>query len=188
MSDLLPKNVAAHGVRRSREVDVRTVLSRGGDPFSWIMKNARALEADEALHLIVGFEPKPLYAVMRMLGRSAHTECRGGVYHVWFYRDSGAKPEEAPRPNDERVPLREPVELDVRGLEPPAPLVAILEKLAELGPGAQLLVHHHREPVLLYDKLAPRGYAARCEKKSATHYLVRIAPAWAFPGEGGASG
>lgn len=185
-NEMIPEIVAAQGVTHARELDVRSLLSRGGDPFQWIVKNARALDADEALHLVVGFEPTPLYAVMRALGRSAHTVRDAGVYHVWFYRDAGAQPE--PRlGDDERVPLRDPIELDVRGLEPPGPLVAIMEKLAELGPGAQLLVHHHREPLLLYDKLALRGYAARCEKKSPTHYLVHIAPAWAFSKEGGAT-
>ncbi len=82
-------------------------------------------------------------------------------------------------------PLLPPVELDVRGLEPPRPLVAILEKLAELGPGARLRVHHHRDPVLLHEKLRPRGFAARTERRGAGDYLVHIAPEWAFSREGG---
>jgi hypothetical protein len=64
-------------------------------------------------------------------------------------------------------------------------MVAILEKLAELGPGARLRVHHHRDPVLLYEKLRLRGYAARTERRGEGDYLVHIAPAWAFTGEGG---
>jgi hypothetical protein len=70
--------------------------------------------------------------------------------------------------------------MDVRGLEPPAPLLAILEKLTELGPGAQLRVRHHREPVLLYDKLALRGFAARAERQPEGDFIVQIAPAWAL--------
>ncbi len=69
------------------------------------------------------------------------------------------------------------------GLEPPQPMIRILEKLTQLGPGAQLTVRHHREPVLLYDKLAARGYAARCEAKGDGSFLIRIAPNWAFEGE-----
>jgi tRNA 2-thiouridine synthesizing protein A len=87
--------------------------------------------------------------------------------------------------NPPRVPLLPLVELDVRGMEPPGPMVAILEKLVELGPGARLQVRHHREPVFLYEKLRARGYAARTEKRGERDYLVHIAPEWAFrePGE-----
>jgi uncharacterized protein (DUF2249 family) len=85
----------------------------------------------------------------------------------------------------EHPALQPPVELDVRGMEPPRPMVAILEKLAELGPGARLRVHHHRDPILLYDQLQRRGYAARTERLGEGHYLVHIAPAWAILGQGG---
>jgi hypothetical protein len=54
----------------------------------------------------------------------------------------------------------------------------------DLGPGAQLLVRHHREPVLLYDKLALRGYAARCTKRADGDYVIHIAPAAVFQSAG----
>ena len=167
---------------REHLLDVRPILAKGGDPFRLIMQTVGALGADEALHLLVGFEPTPLYAVMRGLGRAAHTEQEDGTYHVWFYRDGKAAPGAAPAAREERAALQAPVELDVRGLEPPQPMIRILEKLVDLGPGAQLLVRHHREPVLLYEKLALRGYAARCDKRGEGDYLVHIAPAWVFEG------
>jgi uncharacterized protein (DUF2249 family) len=174
----LPAEVAEAGSSSERELDVRPILARGGDPFDHIMKTTATLAKGEALHLVVGFEPTPLYVVMRSAGRLAYTEERAGVFHVWFYEDPGAPPV-APA-GAERVPLQPPVDLDVRGLEPPAPMVTILEKLAELGAGAQLRVRHHREPVLLYDKLKLRGYAARCERRAPGDFLVHIAPAWAL--------
>ena len=176
----LPNVVRDAGARAARELDVRPVLAKGGDPFSLILKTTRGLGDDEALHLVVGFEPTPLYGIMRGLGRAAHTEQKSGTYHVWFYRDRKATPESAPARREEPTALPEPVELDVRGLEPPQPMIRILEKLVDLGPGGQLLVRHHREPVLLYEKLALRGYAARCDKRGEGDYLVHIAPAWVF--------
>lgn len=172
----LPESLRTAGVERARLLDVRPVLDKGGDPFRLIMKTVAELDGSEALHLVVGFEPKPLYEVLRAQGLASITECKEGVWNVFFYRD-GVAPV---APSDERVPLLPPVELDVRGLEPPGPMVTILEKLAELGPGARLEVRHHREPVLLYDKLKLRGYAARTEKLADGEYLVRIAPAWSF--------
>lgn len=174
----LPAVVAAAGQAREHELDVRPVLAKGGDPFHLIMKTVQTLGSNEALHLIVGFEPAPLYAIMRSAGRAAHTEQRDGAYHVWFYLDPKLTAE--PAPGAERVTLQPPVEMDVRGLEPPGPMVAILEKLASLGPGAQLLVQHHREPVLLYEKLKLRGYAARTTRRGEGDYMVHVAPAWAF--------
>jgi uncharacterized protein (DUF2249 family) len=174
----LPAPVAAAGAQSSRTVDARPILAKGGDPFALIMKTVRGLAADEALHLIVGFEPTPLYAILRAQGRAAHVEQRGDDYHVWFYTDAVTPPEAVAAAAD--APLLSPVELDVRGLPPPEPMIAILEKLVALGPGAQLLVRHHREPVLLYDKLALRGYAARTEKLGEGDYRVHVAPAWVF--------
>ncbi|MBI5494501.1 MAG: DUF2249 domain-containing protein [Deltaproteobacteria bacterium] len=175
-----PIPVSAAGARSAAVLDVRPVLASGGDPFSLILKTARQLADDEALHLVVGFEPAPLYAVMKTLGRSAHTEQADGAYHVWFYRDPRAVSDGAHAASEDAAPLQEPVELDVRNLEPPQPMIVILEKLVELGPGAQLLVRHHREPVLLYEKLELRGYRARTTKRGEGDYLVHIAPARVF--------
>ncbi len=170
----LPPAVAAAGITSSRLLDVRPVLAKGGDPFHLIVKTVAELGGSEALHLLVGFEPAPLYAVLGAQGLAHHTEQQNDVWNVWFYR--GGQP--VPDPANDRTPLQPPVQLDVSGLEPPQPMVTILEKLAELGPGAQLEVTHHREPVLLYEKLKLRGYAARTEKRGEGDYLVRIAPDW----------
>lgn len=175
----LPEKLRGAGVETARLLDVRPVLAKGGDPFHLIMKTVSELAGSEALHLVVGFEPKPLYAVLGSQGFSALTEDDGTDFHVWFYRD-GAAPVEAAVAEAPGGPLQEPVQLDVRGMEPPMPMVTILEKLAELGAGARLEVRHHREPVLLYDKLKLRGYGARTEKLAEGEYLVRIAPAWAL--------
>jgi len=52
--------------------------------------------------------------------------------------------------------------IDVRGLPPPQPLVAILRLVRETGDdaGAAVIVHHDRDPVLLYPELAELGWRA----------------------------
>jgi Uncharacterized conserved protein (DUF2249) len=53
------------------------------------------------------------------------------------------------------------VHIDVRGLVPPQPLVAILSLVREQGDaGAAVIVHHDRDPLLLYAELADIGWAA----------------------------
>jgi hypothetical protein len=52
--------------------------------------------------------------------------------------------------------------LDVRGLPPPQPLVAILGLLREVGEGgAPLTVHLDRDPLMLYPELAEIGWMAQ---------------------------
>lgn len=175
--DSIPQPLVVAGVSSARDLDVRPILAQGGDPFGRILRAAQALGPAEALHLVVGFEPRPLYATLGGLGLAHHTERTHDVFHVWFYR-AGQRPGAA-SPSPERVPLLPVVELDVRGMEPPNPMMTILERLAELGPGARLRVHHHREPVHLYERLRLRGYAARTERRGEGDYLVHIEPEWA---------
>ncbi len=50
------------------------------------------------------------------------------------------------------------VHVDVRGLQPPEPMVAILARLERPGEQGPVIVHHFREPVMLYPELAERGW------------------------------
>lgn len=51
------------------------------------------------------------------------------------------------------------IELDARGLEPPEPLVRVLEALDTLSAGDRLRVKFDRQPQPLYRILARNGYA-----------------------------
>jgi hypothetical protein len=50
--------------------------------------------------------------------------------------------------------------IDVRGLAPPDPLVAILRLLRTLGDEARVIAHLDRDPVMLYPELAQLGWEA----------------------------
>lgn len=50
--------------------------------------------------------------------------------------------------------------IDVRGLAPPAPLVAILRLIESVADTTPVIVHHDRDPKLLYPELAERGWGA----------------------------
>lgn len=50
--------------------------------------------------------------------------------------------------------------IDVRGLAPPQPLVAVLRLIASVNDATAVTVHHDRDPVLLYPELAERGWFA----------------------------
>lgn len=51
------------------------------------------------------------------------------------------------------------VHVDVRGMVPPQPLVAILRLLRSMPPG-QVVAHLDRDPVMLYPELAELGWEA----------------------------
>lgn len=52
------------------------------------------------------------------------------------------------------------VHIDVRGLQPPGPLVAILELVESIRDATPVIVHHERDPQLLYPELAEIGWRA----------------------------
>ena len=64
--------------------------------------------------------------------------------------------------------------IDVRGLPPPQPLVAILRRVHLLGPQGELIVHHDREPMLLYPELAEIGWEAERIPAPAGEVRLRL--------------
>ena len=50
--------------------------------------------------------------------------------------------------------------IDVRGLSPPEPLVAILSLVASSADATPIIVHHDRDPLMLYPELAEIGWRA----------------------------
>jgi uncharacterized protein (DUF2249 family) len=66
------------------------------------------------------------------------------------------------------------VRLDVRGLEPPQPLVRILERIANLGPNDVLEAILDRRPLLLYPKLEDVGFTHDTDEREPGVVRVRI--------------
>ena len=52
------------------------------------------------------------------------------------------------------------IHIDVRGLAPPGPLVAIIRLIESVADATPVIVHHDRDPKLLYPELAERGWGA----------------------------
>jgi hypothetical protein len=50
--------------------------------------------------------------------------------------------------------------LDVRGLAPPGPMVVIIELLESIEGESTVIVHHERDPAMLYPELAELGWTA----------------------------
>ena len=64
--------------------------------------------------------------------------------------------------------------LDVRGLEPPEPMVRVLEAIDSLLREEVLCMVHNREPFPLYPVLAEQGYAHSTTVNDEGYYEIRI--------------
>ncbi|MGC8654686.1 MAG: DUF2249 domain-containing protein [Candidatus Kryptoniota bacterium] len=160
-------------------LDVRGDIASNRDPLNRIMHAAKDIRVGNILVVINSFEPIPLYDVLGKKGFVHKTEKYGEDFKVLFKRVSAGETVQKEKgtyevkatevDQDEKV-----VEMDVRGLEPPEPMMRILKKLTTLETNEILLVHHHREPVFLYDKLEERGFTAVANKVGDNHYKIVI--------------
>jgi uncharacterized protein (DUF2249 family) len=164
-------------------VDVRDDIRNGHEPFSRIMNAVRELHPQQKLLLIAPFEPIPLFGVLRKQGFAHDSrEAGNGVWEVLFTRVGGT-PEasnghsqvQADSGKRESGPSEMKfVEVDARGLEPPQPMVKILEALADLPEGTALCARTDRRPMHLYAQLEARGFTGNSEEQNDGSFITHI--------------
>jgi hypothetical protein len=179
-----------------REVDVREDLRSGNEPFSKIMAAVAALGDGETLRLRTTFEPVPLFTVLGKRGFVHESEEHAADdWSVWFWRPAGGAGDRASStpPVDASidgsaaatstadVPSvagitadEKTLVLDVRGLNPPEPLMRTLAALETLPEGHELLQINARVPQFLFPMLVERGFACEVDESHADRVLVRI--------------
>lgn len=152
-----------------QELDVREDLRAGREPFARIMAAVRVLPDDTALRVRAPFEPAPLIALLARRGFRHRTEQHAeDDWSVWFAAgDAPAETGPAPEPA-----ALEGVVLDVRGLEPPEPMLRTLEAAERLAPGERLVHLNERVPRFLLPILDQRGFAV--EVDTSNPELVRV--------------
>jgi uncharacterized protein (DUF2249 family) len=168
--------------QRTVTLDVREDIRSGREPFGRIMQTVAGLKDDEQLLLIAPFEPAPLYAVLATKGYSHQAKPTAtGDWEILFARGPGnpVQPETASAKllhgQGSRACHGPPVlEVDARGLEPPQPLVKILEALALLPEGARLRARTDRRPMHLYAQLAERGFAGESEEQQDGSFITHV--------------
>ena len=168
MSEPRPAELADLPDACQLRLDVREDIQRKQEPFARIMAAVKTLGPDQVLVLRAPFEPIPLYAVLGKRGLRHWTESAAtDDWTVWFYRGPDETAGGATPAGDAA-----PTVLDVRGLEPPHPMVRVLEAIERLRPGEQLEVIHERRPMFLYPQLDERGFAHETDEPAPG--LVRI--------------
>lgn len=164
-------------------LDVRQEIASGGAPCSRIMQVADQLQVGDTLELIAPFEPAPLYDLLGRQGfeHEAH-ELDAGDWEIRFTRshppdiveDSGSGGLSSPASEGCGSRAGPGVELDVRGLEPPQPMVRILETIEDLPAGTTLHALTDRQPLHLLDQLASRGLSSKTDINPGGGYITHI--------------
>ncbi len=170
--------------QRTVTLDVREDIRNGREPFARIMQTVAALKGDEQLLLIAPFEPAPLFAVLAQRGFSYQSNATpAGDYEVLFTRESDGPGNPTSPPASSKLPQASKprssagtpvVEVDARGLEPPQPLVKILEALAMLPRGARLRARTDRRPMHLYAQLEERGFLGETEEQADGSFVTHV--------------
>jgi uncharacterized protein (DUF2249 family) len=161
------------------ELDVRDDLRQRREPFAKIMAAVDALGAGEVLHLRTTFEPFPLLRVLAKRGFAHHVqEHAPDDWSVWLHQLRDARVEGDPTavvtPRPGAAPAGREIVLDVRGLEPPEPMVRTLDALETLPAGGVLVQLNDRIPQFLLPILDERGFRHDVDASAADHVVVRI--------------
>jgi uncharacterized protein (DUF2249 family) len=165
-------------------LDVREEIARGREPFGRIMSAVGKLTSGQSLKLIAPFQPVPLFGVLAAEGFSHTTrETTSGDWEVLFSRTRETKLTSASSRACSQSPRLSPpcdcestkvVDLDTRELEPPQPLVTILEGISDLPPGAELRARTSRRPMHLYPALEERGFQGHSEEQPDGSFVTLI--------------
>jgi len=163
-------------------LDVRKNFRAGENPFGKIQAALSNLAQGETLRLIAPFEPLPLYEVARSKGLTHETrQSADGDWEVLFTHliggESGTRKAAAGAhvdggPGNTRP--REIVDVDARGLEPPQPMVMILEAVESLPDNGTLSAQTDRRPIHLFPMLEARGFTGTSEEQSDGSFITRI--------------
>jgi uncharacterized protein (DUF2249 family) len=169
-------------------LDVRADIRAGAHPLGRIMQAVDTLGPRQALRLLAPFEPVPLYGLLAQRGFSHTTSTLPeGDYEVVFRRSpaDAAPPSQPPKCGTKNsaadsasaqpgMAQGDRLEVDARGLEPPQPMVKVLEALAELPAGASLYARTDRRPMHLYAQLESRGFVGETEEQPDGTFLTHV--------------
>lgn len=152
------------------ELDVRPILALDKDPLKEILSCIKKLEENQGLKLINTFEPFPLIQLLANKGfsyRVEHTDANTVITYFNKSADvSGAPTMSSTTPiiDDKQFDLLlagfdpdKVVYIDVRNLEMPKPMLAILEQTPNLIAGKALFIYHKKVPVYLLPELEKQG-------------------------------
>lgn len=166
LQNYIPDFIKLTKPENTLELDVRPIIEGGNDPLKIIKEKLKEIKTGQLLKLINSFEPSPLIALLANEGYKTFVETiNENLVFAYFYKsgaDSVAPATIIQNKNDWENILKQfkctTRELDVRQMEMPKPMLAILKELENLPKGNALLVYHKRIPVFLLSELAEQNF------------------------------
>ena len=159
--------------------DVRTMLGEANDPLKSIQQKVKSLKPEEVLVIINNFEPVPLIKLLEKQGFQTYVHfIDSDTIETYFYKTAAEDTLQKEPVNvgeedvatsgdweDLLIQYRDNLlEIDVRHLEMPMPMMTILENLDSLAEGKALYVNHKKIPVFLLTELKERGFDYRIKE------------------------
>lgn len=164
-------------------LDVRAMLAEGNDPLKLIQKHIKELKEGQVLKIINTFEPTPLIKLLEKQGFESYVDLiEKDLIETYFYRTIAPEVTQetlSESENNDWDILMEKfrnklVDIDVRHLEMPGPMMSILEELDKLDHDKALYVHHKRIPVFLLSELKDRKFEYRINEISDSEVFLLI--------------
>lgn len=167
---------------RIQYFDVRALLAGGTDPLKEIMAQFKKVPEGEALCIIVNFEPVPLINLLGKGNVKCFTRQLSPVeFHSYFYKAAKSSAPSKGKAGGifkdtepefktvlERYDEQHLVTIDVRALEMPGPMQAILGELEKLPGDSALYVYHKRIPVYLLEDLSGKAFEVHIHVREET--------------------
>lgn len=142
------------------------------------MALASPLPVGAGLIIEAPFHPVPLRRVLGEQGFETFAEqLAAGHWRVWCLRLRQQVAASAPTPIEGGGKVwcgADGVHIDVRGLSPPAPLIAILRLIESDHHEGAIIAHLDRDPVHLYPELADRGWSAARLDGQPDEFIFRL--------------
>lgn len=154
-------------------LDARPIINENADPLKIIQQYINKLTTNQYLKLKNSFEPIPLILLLKKQGVDAYVDAvNTDEFDTYFYkvRETEIQTEDIAsvgiedwdaiyEKNKENL-----LEIDVRHLEMPKPMMTILEHLEQLHDNQVLYVYHKKVPVFLLNELKDRGLEYRIKE------------------------
>ncbi len=160
-----PPNWLEQAEDAAHYLDVRPLLASGEDPLSSVIELSTTVGPNAIMVIETPFNPAPLRNVLASQGFSSWgRKISDAQWRISFRRDGlGTRGDDAAGEGGiagEGTSWYEDgvQHIDVRGLNPPMPMMLILRLLKRAKDDAVVIVHHERNPIYLVPELAELGW------------------------------
>lgn len=164
------------------EFDVRPLIDADEDPLPLIVKKVKEIKQGQALKIINSFEPTPLLSLLKKQGFDSYVDTIDDqLVETYFYKNSNdavkinETENNAEGWDDYIKKFENKIQtIDVRHLEMPGPMMAILDAIEKLPVDTALFVYHKRIPVFLLPELKEKKFDYRIKEiaDGEVHLLI----------------